>query len=1525
MGEFGWAYISGSNQNVGGPVNSVQVRKDSVQLTGSQDLTFDPSTQTLALTGTLNVSGTVNANAFNLDVINKNVTNLDIYGSSKFGDTSDDLHQFTGSLNLIGNLSSSINISASSYYGDGSKLENIIAASVPDPLVVGIVSGSTAISGAVGRFGTIEGILNASNLEGTLNLPIVSGSTAVSGTVGRFGSVEGVLNTPAQPNITTIGTLSDLSVTGDLTVDTSTLKVFSSGNNVAIGRSDTADKKLEIYSSTGGQFRLSNLNDSFPANIVYTDFDVGSNGDLTITPHGNDIYLSGNVYITGSTIRLTDIPSGTATTSSYLALDANRNIILTSSAGGSGGSGGGIGDPEDNASPNGYADGLFTDFTPSTPVGTPIDRFNEVLKILAPSPSPTVSRITGSEPSGITAKLSFGSSKVVTGYTSSGGTAGFDVVDAVGIYSASITGSNFRLGVYNGTQDITGAINFHVTDSITNGYMAYSNNSFGNANEGTLKLELNGTTIHSVSLSGLDGAGNPNSGSGDSLTGNSGFINVSVTASSIDGNNSEWYIFKYRTAKYKIAAADQKVGWNYARVIHTLTSDNETNYVEWINDISGASGIANMSASSERIEDIVLTGGKYLSGVKYNTDATAKYKVDLLNLYKNVYAASGTPISFTAVNSSNPSAQSVADLGGGDDRNKVLGVTGSLDFNGSTLFNAAITCNTTVTHPLKTTITNTGSATTGNGFLIDNRTLASTNLQEKFHDESFRKTSGSYDTQDSVSVAAASWDSQTHMTGSNVDGHQDGLLFHNQRLYSPVDGDIPNGGDFKAMSNASGSSQPDYVNDTPLGTRTFYRVITNSSGVAKRDIKIVSTKNSTKYNNSTLSSTNTHLFAKIPGSTGWMDISQPFVYGSTLDGHGALITTATNNSNTGSADNSNATHFITFGTQSISNNQLVMIKMVADETWSGYVTEMSFSVGATTNTATESDALDNIDLDDSAGEGVMLSFGASNGVTDYTNATGSNIGLSNYNSNELYSDNGSTRRGVFKVAEVMGGTLNEDINASGNNYSANSFKDAYTGSLLLVVNDITCSTLNLSNLNANNNLSSDTGFSVGTVGFSTTTDGIPDYTKTYRTGTYSIGTSQQRVGYNVAKVIHKIGVSDTPTNYVEWVIDPSGSADDTSISSSALSNFGHSTTYYQSGIGYFASNPTASYTCLGSNFYRNVYQSGSAISFPTVVGCTVTNIRITGSGITTYNAGGSSANMPALNNTTDCETTTIELTGTIAYNSSSTSLSGGLGLFDPPAFVTARSQINHPFKSNRQGSSLTKSSFLRHSGTLGSTNENTQEYFGFENYRIVSGNYTTQSEATGSAKRWNSSTKMNNGGTHDDGMVTINNYLISPKQIGNDGDTRGAGDGGSLQAPYNNPDYSSLTNNTRTYYRYFKNNTVNDRSSITVTLYGTGSLVYKSTSLGDNNNFYLEVKLPSQTSWLDAGKELDDGDDIDGAGSQVGGGIVTNIVPGGSSFSVNYKGNSQLGSLNGSQAVVFKISAHENWTGYLSRISVAYS
>ena len=88
-----------------------------------------------------------------------------------------------------------------------------------------------------------------------------------------------------------------------------------------------------------------------------------SSKQLTISASSHPLILQG--------LQSATLPN----TSSYLALDPSTNrVVLTSSAQGGGGSGGTIGAAEDGD----YTDGLYTDFTTSTPVGTPIDRFNEV-------------------------------------------------------------------------------------------------------------------------------------------------------------------------------------------------------------------------------------------------------------------------------------------------------------------------------------------------------------------------------------------------------------------------------------------------------------------------------------------------------------------------------------------------------------------------------------------------------------------------------------------------------------------------------------------------------------------------------------------------------------------------------------------------------------------------------------------------------------------------------------------------------------------------------------------------------------------------------------------------------------------------------------------------------------------------------------------------------------------------------------------------------------------------------------------
>ena len=81
--------------------------------------------------------------------------------------------------------------------------------------------------------------------------------------------------------------------------------------------------------------------------------------------------------ITQELLNLTTPTSGD--TSSGATVDYVNNFISS----GSGTTA--IGDAEDGT----YTDGIFTDFVPTTPIGTAVDRFNEIILLLAPTPPST--------------------------------------------------------------------------------------------------------------------------------------------------------------------------------------------------------------------------------------------------------------------------------------------------------------------------------------------------------------------------------------------------------------------------------------------------------------------------------------------------------------------------------------------------------------------------------------------------------------------------------------------------------------------------------------------------------------------------------------------------------------------------------------------------------------------------------------------------------------------------------------------------------------------------------------------------------------------------------------------------------------------------------------------------------------------------------------------------------------------------------------------------------------------------------
>jgi hypothetical protein len=99
MADFGWAYLSGAVTGEG-PAKAVQYLKtENGELTGSSNFTFDQSTDKLFLTGTMVISGTLQAHTF--DVIHTNKVEISSSGGTNFGDDSGDQHVFTGSVSIV--------------------------------------------------------------------------------------------------------------------------------------------------------------------------------------------------------------------------------------------------------------------------------------------------------------------------------------------------------------------------------------------------------------------------------------------------------------------------------------------------------------------------------------------------------------------------------------------------------------------------------------------------------------------------------------------------------------------------------------------------------------------------------------------------------------------------------------------------------------------------------------------------------------------------------------------------------------------------------------------------------------------------------------------------------------------------------------------------------------------------------------------------------------------------------------------------------------------------------------------------------------------------------------------------------------------------------------------------------------------------------------------------------------------------------------------------------------------------------
>lgn len=456
-----------------------------------------------------------------------------------------------------------------------------------------------------------------------------------------------------------------------------------------------------------------------------------------------------------------------------------------------------------------YTDGLFTDFIPSTPIGTAVDRFNEFLKNLAPLPGPTLSSWSANG-SFVNGGISF--DNTTTGGLISATSSPYGGVAAGSTFS--LLDNYYRLGITSkviqpitGTQfyqDITGILNFDVLQSTQTPTPAFVTHSFGQADSGTISLVLNGVTITSFGLTG---------GSIDTtLSGATSGISISVSTASKFPNGTSYLPFQNRTGTYLIKndSSDIVDGYNYFIINHeTSTSNFVLNRFEFVADPSTNQVVV----STPNISLANTTSGKFLSGIEYyTTPSNFIFSGTIQNLFENTFNQDSDAIVYKELSnqlSANTNTVTNTPTNGYTSSittpfifSSLLSPNGLYDPSATMILNMTYSLNSGVRRindsvgfgvEVKRTVQGTfiGGTSTGvvvpiDNWFIDSVLPTSSTFSENFDDENYRLLNGStkYNTYNTTSeVLSGTWSSSASLISSLT--HRNGLQVINGILVYP--------------------------------------------------------------------------------------------------------------------------------------------------------------------------------------------------------------------------------------------------------------------------------------------------------------------------------------------------------------------------------------------------------------------------------------------------------------------------------------------------------------------------------------------------------------------------------------------------------------------------------------------------------------------------------------------------------------------------------------------------------------------
>tara|TARA_Y100001972_G_scaffold13824_1_gene14604 strand:+ start:949 stop:4605 length:3657 start_codon:yes stop_codon:yes gene_type:complete len=607
--------------------------------------------------------------------------------------------------------------------------------------------------------------------------------------------------------------------------------------------------------------------------------------------------------------------------------------------------------------------------------------------------------------------------------------------------------------------------------------------------------------------------------------------------------------------------------------------------------------------------------------------------------------------------------------------------------------------------------------------------------------------------------------------------------------------------------------------------------------------------------------------------------------------------------------------------------------------------------------------------------------GATNGLnfTDCTSTTLSSpgSGLSSVSINGQYNASvvsNDRRLGIMSASTAfftpITGTLNDDITGDGDvsagqfiNFGDNSFGNGDKGVLAIFVNDALAHSQSLSGSFGGDDFQTDkpSGESkntngTGFIGLSATQSA--HFTATgntlsvfkHRSGSFVVGSGDQRKGWNHVRVEHQLDGSTIQTNYLEWVTDDDNNAvSETNVSEVTITGTGLKAI---SGIHYFTGF-TATHQARINNAFRNVYNDIVISTQDKVIG-NGDNIRkvhrqsfeARGTNLQT-----SVGTISPTNNNENASLSNLQLVDALGAHSSSLDVTASYVNFPDSSFIGTNDIMDvafiyqHPIKADIETTNKTAGDIIYDART--DTSTTTKETFISESFRLPSGSYNAQSDIVlGSYIA--SRSLLDTTDNYDENLLVypgkdFNNEDHGNISLeGNDNRTNGAliypdvtttavndfMDNPNFTVYTNqpaggNPTYASLSGN-KTYFRAFKNETSNTLFNIKVIMGGSATVTKFSNSL-TSTNIHIAFRYPGFTNYLDYADTKLSNEDLQTLGQGcVIGTPVTSI-----SHTTNDGANIGFATAVGGSGVfpanfiVMRITYGDSFTGYIGEIDLS--